>query len=82
MDYGFQLAGFNTIFANDIDTNAVTTFNHLIGHDVAIEGDIDDLLLPSASQVDVVIGGPPCQGYSGIGHRRTFDLGHLKGVKR
>ncbi len=22
--------------------------------------------------VDLVVGGPPCQGYSGIGHRRTF----------
>lgn len=24
--------------------------------------------------VSLVVGGPPCQGYSGIGHRRTFDL--------
>jgi DNA (cytosine-5)-methyltransferase 1 len=24
--------------------------------------------------IDLVCGGPPCQGYSGIGHRRTFDL--------
>ncbi len=24
--------------------------------------------------VDLVSGGPPCQGYSGIGHRRTFKL--------
>src|SRR4051794_18625199 len=24
------------------------------------------------SDVDLVVGGPPCQGYSGIGHRRTF----------
>jgi DNA (cytosine-5)-methyltransferase 1 len=23
--------------------------------------------------VDLVVGGPPCQGYSGIGHRRTFS---------
>jgi DNA (cytosine-5)-methyltransferase 1 len=27
--------------------------------------------------VDLVVGGPPCQGYSGIGHRRTFT-----GVRR
>jgi len=25
-------------------------------------------------EVSVVAGGPPCQGYSGIGHRRTFNL--------
>lgn len=24
--------------------------------------------------IDLVTGGPPCQGYSGIGHRRTFKL--------
>jgi DNA (cytosine-5)-methyltransferase 1 len=26
----------------------------------------------NATDVDLVVGGPPCQGYSGIGHRRTF----------
>jgi len=26
------------------------------------------------NDVDLVCGGPPCQGYSGIGHRRTFKL--------
>lgn len=25
-------------------------------------------------EIDIVVGGPPCQGYSGIGHRRSFDL--------
>ena len=26
----------------------------------------------TSGAVDLVVGGPPCQGYSGIGHRRTF----------
>jgi len=25
-------------------------------------------------EIDLICGGPPCQGYSGIGHRRTFKL--------
>lgn len=25
-------------------------------------------------EIDLVCGGPPCQGYSGIGHRRTFTV--------
>jgi len=29
-------------------------------------------LVRSIPDVDLVAGGPPCQGYSGIGHRRTF----------
>lgn len=24
--------------------------------------------------IDLVVGGPPCQGFSGIGHRRSFDV--------
>ena len=24
--------------------------------------------------IDLIVGGPPCQGYSGIGHRRSFSL--------
>ena len=22
----------------------------------------------------LIVGGPPCQGYSGIGHRRSYDV--------
>jgi DNA (cytosine-5)-methyltransferase 1 len=27
-----------------------------------------------SGEIDLVCGGPPCQGFSGIGHRRTFNL--------
>lgn len=28
----------------------------------------------SYGDIDLVVGGPPCQGYSGIGHRRSFEI--------
>jgi DNA (cytosine-5)-methyltransferase 1 len=28
----------------------------------------------AAGEVDLVVGGPPCQGYSGIGHRRSYSV--------
>lgn len=28
--------------------------------------------------ISLVVGGPPCQGYSGIGHRRTFQLDRME----
>ncbi|GAA4892263.1 DNA cytosine methyltransferase [Tessaracoccus lubricantis] len=34
----------------------------------------DQVREASGGDVDLVAGGPPCQGYSGIGHRRTFNL--------
>ena len=73
MDYGFKLAGFETMLANDIDATAVETFGRLIAPGVAIAGDIDDLTLPGRGEVDVVIGGPPCQGFSVAGKMDPKD---------
>ncbi len=28
----------------------------------------------SGSNIDLICGGPPCQGYSGIGHRRSYGV--------
>ena len=28
----------------------------------------------SNGEIDLVVGGPPCQGYSGIGHRRSYSV--------
>jgi DNA (cytosine-5)-methyltransferase 1 len=27
-----------------------------------------------AGEIDLIVGGPPCQGYSGIGHRRSYHV--------
>lgn len=40
---------------------------------------VDDLLESSLKQfgitdIDLLVGGPPCQGYSGIGHRRSYGV--------
>ena len=31
-----------------------------------------------AGELDLVVGGPPCQGYSGIGHRRSFAVDKMR----
>lgn len=88
LDLGFARAGFQPVFANDIDAHAVATYNTLEfvqdpdwieaaaqfkGHR-AVSGDVrvmaEDL---SEGDADLVIGGPPCQGFSVAGRMNPND---------
>jgi DNA (cytosine-5)-methyltransferase 1 len=66
---------FEPVFANDFNRFAVDTYNYNFG-DHCIDGDINALLerrdfkLPAA---DLVIGGPPCQGFSLLNKKREGD---------
>ena len=64
---------FRPVWANDNDADAVNTYNKNFGNHCVL-GDIVELLdavhIPDA---DVVIGGPPCQGFSLLNKQRSTD---------
>lgn len=75
MDLGFHLAGYDIVWANDIDPASVETYNKLFPGHVALCGDIADAetSLPARGESDLVIGGPPCQGFSVAGKMDPND---------
>lgn len=73
LDIGFNMAGFNPIWANDIDKNATTTYQELFPNHTVTTGDLLSQKLPSIKDLDLVIGGPPCQGFSIAGKMDPND---------
>jgi DNA (cytosine-5)-methyltransferase 1 len=72
LDHGFMRAGFEPAWANDIDPCAVATYTRNLGHECTV-GDIKALEVPGEGSADLVIGGPPCQGFSVAGHMDPDD---------
>ncbi|OQP49282.1 hypothetical protein A4H97_28470 [Niastella yeongjuensis] len=73
MDIGFHLAGFNTLWANDIDKFATQSYESLFQNNVITTGNLVEQKIPKLSNVDLVIGGPPCQGFSVAGKMDPSD---------
>lgn len=68
-------SAFLPVWANDFDEAATATYNANFGHH-CIHGDIVDILENPATEIpdaDVVIGGPPCQGFSLLNKNRVGD---------
>ena len=72
LDLGFVREGFDIIWANDIIKDACETYKLNIGKHI-VHGDILEIDLDKIPKADLVIGGPPCQGFSGIGQRKPDD---------
>jgi DNA (cytosine-5)-methyltransferase 1 len=72
MDIGFHQAGFEVVWANDIEKDACDT--HLGWSDSEVVcSDVRDLTPSNMPDVDVITGGFPCQGFSLAGPRKVED---------
>ncbi|TVR03506.1 MAG: DNA cytosine methyltransferase [Spirochaetaceae bacterium] len=66
---------FEPVWANDFNEHAVASYNANFGA-FCVHGDLVDILQDENSvipQADIVIGGPPCQGFSLLNKSRADD---------
>ena len=79
--YGFQQAGFDMVLGIDMWKDATVTYQHNFPNACVINDDItnisaDDILSRlgmNADDIDVIIGGPPCQGFSVSGKEQVLN---------
>jgi DNA (cytosine-5)-methyltransferase 1 len=85
LSLGFALAGWTPLVANDLDRYALQTYARNI-HEAVVLGDIRDPLVrnklleraraarrATPDRQFLVLGGPPCQGFSTAGKKRSLD---------
>lgn len=72
LDRGFARAGFDLLWAIDSDPHAVETYKANLGGHIVL-GELPSKSPPNDLAPDLVIGGPPCQGFSVIGRMDPDD---------
>ena len=85
LDYGFESAGYNIVFRNDIDKYSCETLK-MNSKSAVINKAIEDITIDeiktmvgnSLNAVDVVIAGPPCQPFSKSAYWFKGDTLRLK----
>ena len=78
---GFQQAGYDIRFATDIDADAAESYRRNFGKTPCEAADIRDLNVESVlecaglerGELDILLGGPPCQGFSSAGVKSSDD---------
>lgn len=81
LSLGFEMAGFDIVAGVEIEANFLKTYLSSHEKTLGILGDITKLDLIDylkcndiePKSIDLVIGGPPCQGFSTVGNRMVDD---------
>ena len=79
LDIGFKEAGHNCLLASDIMKEAELTYSYNYPSVPFFREDIRQIPLDKFKkvigdkEVDVIIGGPPCQGFSNMGNKNSSD---------
>ena len=72
IDLGFQQAGFEIVWANDIDSDACKTYRLNFTDTTMFECDVRKLITSSLQKVDIITAGFPCQPFSVCGNQKGF----------
>ena len=75
---GLRAAGWTPVCAAECNAHALQTYARNFPEARAVGGDLRDpavqqQVLEASAGVDVVVGGPPCQGFSSCNTSRSFD---------
>jgi len=78
IELGFKNAGFNILWANEMDKNACITYRENHNHKL-FEKDLKNLKTNEVEKIDILTGGFPCQAFSVAGLRKGFEdnRGHV-----
>lgn len=72
LDLGFVQTGGKVLWANEADKDAAASYRKNVGEHV-VEGNLSEIKIPHDLNSDLVIGGPPCQGFSVAGRMDPLD---------
>ncbi|GAA4205040.1 DNA cytosine methyltransferase [Streptosporangium oxazolinicum] len=73
MTAGFVKAGFTPVLAVEWNIYAAATYAANFGSEHVVAGDIAEVTEDQIPEADVIIGGPPCQGFSNLGSKDIND---------